>query len=39
VLLSNLAAARTIVGAGFSGLTVDERNLEPLRRFCLALGM
>lgn len=38
-LLSDLAATRTIVGAGFSGLTADERNLEPLRRFCLALGM
>jgi arginase family enzyme len=38
-LLSELAAARTVVGAGFSGLTADERNLEPLRRFCDALGM
>lgn len=38
-LLSDLAAVRTIVGAGFSGLTLDERNLEPLRRFCGALGL
>jgi hypothetical protein len=38
-LLWELAAARTVVGAGFSGLTADERNLEPLRRFCAALGL
>jgi arginase len=38
-LLRELAAARTVVGAGFSGLTADERNLEPIRRFCDALRL
>lgn len=38
-LLVELAATRTIVGAGFSGLTPDRRNAEVLQRFCAALRL
>jgi arginase len=37
-LLEDLAARRTIVGAGFSGLVPDPGNLEPLGRITAALG-
>lgn len=37
--LSDLAGGKRIVGAGFSGLRADERNVAPLERFAAALGL
>ena len=37
-LLSRLARSRNIVGAGFSGLAAEQRNVEPLTRLAGALG-
>jgi arginase family enzyme len=38
-LLAELAATRTIVGAGFSGLRPDPPNVEVLQRLCAALRL
>ena len=38
-LLRELAASKTIVGAGFSGLTDDERNVVVVERVAAALGL
>lgn len=38
-LLRDLAARRTVVGAGFSGLRADEANVEPVTRLARALGL
>ena len=37
-LLGGLAARTVVVGAGFTGLTHDPANVEPVERLCAALG-
>jgi arginase len=39
VLLRRVAERSPILGAGFSALTAEPGNLEPLGRFCAALGL
>jgi arginase len=39
VLLRRVAERSPILGAGFSALTAEPANLEPLGRFCAALGL
>ena len=39
VLLRRIAERSPILGAGFSALTAEPANLEPLGRFCTALGL
>jgi arginase family enzyme len=34
-----IAATKTVLGAGFTGLVPDERNLEPAARLASALGL
>jgi len=38
-VVRHVAATRTVLGAGISGLAPDERNVEPLARLCSALGL
>jgi arginase len=38
-LFRDVAASRTVIGMGISGLAPDERNVEPLARLCAALGL
>lgn len=38
-LVRDVAARRTVLGAGFSGLAPEERNVEPLTRLSAALGL
>jgi arginase len=38
-LFSHLREEATVVGAGFSGLAPEPRNLAPLERLCRALGL
>jgi arginase len=38
-LLQEVSHRSGILGAGFSGLAPDERNVEPLSRLCVALGL
>ena len=38
-LLAHVAERGTVVGAGFSGLAPDERNVAPLTRLARALGL
>ena len=38
-LLVHVAERATVVGAGFSGLAPDERNVAPLARLAVALGL
>jgi arginase family enzyme len=38
-LLAHVAARGTILGAGFSGLAPDERNVPPLTRLATTLGL
>ena len=38
-LLRGIVAKRPLAGAGLTGLTADERNLEPLQRLCAAMGL
>jgi arginase family enzyme len=37
--LSRLAAEKTVLGAGFTGLVPDRRNVEPATRLAAALGL
>jgi arginase family enzyme len=39
VLLRRIAERSPILGAGFSALAAEPANLEPLGRFCVALGL
>jgi arginase family enzyme len=39
VMLTEIAARHTVIGAGISGLAPEERNVEPLSRLCAALGL
>ncbi len=38
-LLRRIAAAKPLVGAGFTGLVAEPRNVGPLERLCAALGL
>ena len=38
-LLADLSGRATVLGAGFSGLSPDPRNVEPLKRLCAALRL
>jgi arginase family enzyme len=37
--LSRLAAEKTVLGAGFTGLVPDQRNVEPATRLAASLGL
>jgi arginase family enzyme len=38
-ILRDIATAKPIAGAGFSGLSAAPGNVPPLGRFCAALGL
>jgi len=38
-ILASVAAQTNVLGAGFSGLTFEPSNIEPLTRFAAALGL
>jgi arginase len=38
-MLAEISAAHTVLGAGLTGLALEERNVEPLTRLCSALGL
>jgi arginase len=38
-ILREVAATHTVLGAGLSGIAPDERNVGPLTRLCIALGL
>ncbi|MFL5946662.1 MAG: arginase family protein [Gaiellaceae bacterium] len=38
-ILRDVAARTKVLGAGFTGLTCESSNIEPLRRFAAALGL
>jgi arginase family enzyme len=38
-LLETVRANAAVLGAGFSGLAPEQRNVEPLTRLCAALGL
>ena len=38
-MLGEVHGRKDLLGAGFSGLVPDERNLEPARRLAAALGL
>jgi arginase len=38
-ILQSVAGGTTVVGAGFTGLTFEPSNIEPLARFAAALGL
>jgi arginase family enzyme len=38
-LLRRVSSSHTVLGAGFSGLAPEERNVEPLARLCSALSL
>jgi arginase len=38
-ILSGIAGRRHVLGAGFTGLTFEQSNVEPLSRFAAALGL
>ena len=39
ILLCRVAERSAVLGAGFSALAAEPANLEPLGRFCAALGL
>jgi hypothetical protein len=38
-LLGQIVGTRPLAGAGLTGLTAAERNVDPLGRLCAALGL